>query len=344
MEKTLQELAEFLDGKLTAGTPNMVIKGVNGLEEATAEQISFAVPPYVELADKSKAGALVLSMDDAFSGHQAVIRVENPRAAFAKLLVLFRPPEEVETGVSKFAFVHPSARIGKNVAILPLAYIGADASVGDGTIIYPHVYVGRHVVIGSKCIIYPSAVIREKCVIGDRVILQAGCSIGGDGFGFVTTEGKHTKVLQTGNVVIGDDVEIGCNTCIDRATIDSTIVGKGTKIDNLVHLGHNDIIGDNCLIVAQVGISGSVTVGHNTIFGGQAATAGHLKVGDNCLFAGRTGIISDVPDNAVWAGFPAQSHTAWLREEANLRKVGDLLKKVRALEKTVNELKERTKE
>ena len=343
MEKTLQELAEILQGKLTAGDAKMVIKGVNGLEEATAEQISFAVPPYVELADKSRAGALVLPLEEKFSGPQAVIRVENPRAAFAKLLVLFRPPEEVEAGISKFAFIHPTAQIGKNVAILPFAYVGADATVGDETIIYPHVYVGRHVKIGKECVIYPNVVIREKCVIGDRVILQGGCSIGGDGFGFVTTEGKHTKVLQTGNVIIGDDVEIGCNTCIDRATVDSTIVGKGTKIDNLVHLGHNDNIGENCLIVAQVGISGSVTVGHNTTFGGQAATAGHLKIGDNCLFAGRTGIISDVPDNAVWAGFPAQPHTAWLREEANLRKVGDLVKKVRALEKAVNELKDREK-
>ena len=343
MEKTLQELAEILDGNLTAGNPQMVIKGVNGLEEATGEQISFAVPPYVELADKSRAGALVLSEKDVFSGSQAIIRVENPRAAFAKLLVLFRPPEEVEIGVSKFAFVHPTAKVGKNVAILPFAYVGADASIGDDTIIYPHVYVGKHVTIGTHCVIYPNVVIREKCVIGNRVILQAGCSIGGDGFGFVTTDGKHTKVLQTGNVVLGDDVEIGCNTCVNRATVDSTIVGKGTKIDNLVHLGHNDIVGDNCLIVAQVGISGSVTVGHNTIFGGQAATAGHLKIGDNCLFAGRTGIIGDVPDNAVWAGFPAQPHTAWLREEANLRKVGDLLKKVRSLEKTVNELKDRNK-
>ena len=340
MEKTLQELAKMLDGKLTAGDPQMLIKGVNGLEEAQKEQISFAVPPYVELADKSRAGALVLPLDADFSGHQAVIRVENPRAAFAKLLVLFRPPEEVETGISKFAFVHPTAKVGKNVAILPFAYVGADASVGDETVIYPHVYVGRHVQIGAKCVIYPNAVIREKCVIGNRVILQAGCSIGGDGFGFVTTEGKHTKVLQTGNVIIGDDVEIGCNTCIDRATIDSTVVGAGTKIDNLVHLGHNDIIGENCLIVAQVGISGSVTVGHNTTFGGQAATAGHLKIGSNCLFAGRTGIISDVPDNALWAGFPAQPHTAWLREEANLRKIGEMQKKLRLLEKTINELKE----
>ena len=149
-----------------------------------------------------------------------------------------------------------------------------------------------------------------------------------------------TKVLQTGNVVLGDDVEVGCNTCIDRATVDSTVVGAGTKIDNLVHLGHNDIIGENCLLVAHVGISGSVTVGHNCTFGGQAATVGHIKIGDNCTFAGRAGIIGDVPSGSVLAGFPAQPHKDWLREEANLRKVGSLVKRVKALEKELENLKE----
>ena len=226
------------------------------------------------------------------------------------------------------------------MAILPFAYIAEGAEIGDNTVIYPHVYVGRHVRVGRDCTLYPGAVVREDCILGDRVILQAGCSIGGDGFGYITTDGKHTKVLQTGNVILQDDVEVGCNSCIDRATVDSTIVGKGTKIDNLVHIGHNDIIGENCIFVAHVGISGSVTIGNNTTFGGQAATAGHLKVGSNCTFAGRSGIISDVPDNVVWAGFPAQPHLDWLRMMANQRKIGDLSKKVRQLEKALSKLQE----
>ena len=251
MEKTLAELAVILKGKLTAKQPEMIIKGVNGLEEATSEQISFAVPPYLEVAGQSHAAALVIPEDAEFTGAQPVIRVANPRAAFAQLLVMFRPPEEVDRVISAQAFVSPQAKIGKNVAIQPFAVIEAGAEIGDDTIIYPNCYVGKHVKIGAGSTLYPSVTVRENCLIGKRVILQAGCVIGGDGFGFVTTNGKHTKVLQTGNVVIGDDVEVGCNTCIDRATVDSTIVGAGTKIDNLVHLGHNDIIGENCLLVAH---------------------------------------------------------------------------------------------
>jgi UDP-3-O-[3-hydroxymyristoyl] glucosamine N-acyltransferase len=338
MEKTLQELAALLNGTIIQGDPAMVIKGVNGLEEAQADQISFAVPPYLELAGQSRAGAIMIPMEGELKGPQALMRVENPRAAFARLLQMFRPPESVKTGISQYAFVHPTAKIGKNAAILPFAYIAEDAEIGDNAVIYPHVYIGRHVKIGSDCTFYSNVTIREDCVIGNRVILQAGCVIGGDGFGYITSEGKHTKVLQTGNVVVGDDVEIGCNSCIDRATVDSTVIGKGTKIDNLVHVGHNDIIGENCILVAHVGISGSVTVGHNTTFGGQAATAGHLKVGSNCTFAARSGIISDVPDNVVWAGFPAQPHVDWLRMMANQRKLSDLVKKVRKLEKLVEKL------
>lgn len=335
MEKTLAELARILKGELEAKNPQLLIKGVNGLEEATSEQISFAVPPYVEVAGQSHAAALVIPRGAEFTGSQPVIRVENPRAAFADLLVLFRPPEEVERVISPQAYVSLEAKIGQNVAIQAFAVVEAGAEIGADTVIYPNCYVGKRVKIGAGSTLYPNVTVRENCVVGQRVILQAGCVIGGDGFGFVTTNGKHTKVLQTGNVVLGDDVEVGCNTCIDRATVDSTMVGNGTKLDNLVHLGHNDIIGENCLLVAHVGISGSVTVGNNCTFGGQAATVGHIKIGSNCVFAGRAGIIGDVPDNSFWSGFPAQPHKEWLREEANLRKVGDLVKKVKALEKAV---------
>ena len=175
--------------------------------------------------------------------------------------------------------------------------------------------------------------------MGDRVILQSGSVIGGDGFGYITQNGKHSKVLQTGNVVLQDDVEIGNNTCIDRATVDSTIVGKGTKIDNLVHLGHNDVLGENCLVVAHVGISGSVTVGNNVTFAGQVGTVGHITIGNNCVFGGRTGITNNVPDNSVMGGFPAMPMKEWLRQEANMRKMGDMLKRVKALEKELAELK-----
>ena len=162
--------------------------------------------------------------------------------------------------------------------------------------------------------------------------------IGGDGFGYITEQGKHSKVLQVGNVVIGDDVEIGNNTCIDRATAGSTIVGAGTKIDNLVHLGHNDVLGENCLVVAQVGLSGSITAGHNVTFAGQVGSVGHVKIGDNCVFAARCGITSDVPSNSFYAGFPAVPHREWLKQEATLRNVSKLVKKVKELEKALTEI------
>ena len=178
-------------------------------------------------------------------------------------------------------------------------------------------------------------------MLGNKVVLQSGAVIGGDGFGYITDKktGKHSFVLQAGNVVLEDEVEIGSNSCIDRGTAGSTIVGTGTKIDNLVHLGHNDVLGKNCLVVAHVGISGSVTAGDNCVFAGQVGTVGHITIGNNCTFAGRTGITHNIPDNSVCAGFPAQPYKEWLKQEASLRKVGDLLKKVKELEKALAELK-----
>lgn len=341
MEKSVQELAVFLHGTVEDDNPQLVITGVNGLLEAGPQDISFAVPPHVEHCHLSKAGVMVLSHDDPKLDGRPVIRVENPRAAFAALLELFRAPEEIERVISPLAYIAPTAKIGSNVAVQPFAVIEDGAEIGDGSIIYPHVYVGKRVKIGTDCIVYPSVTIREDCVLGNRVILQAGSVIGGDGFGYVTQNGKHSKVLQTGNVVLQDDVEIGNNTCIDRATVDSTIVGKGTKIDNLVHLGHNDILGENCLVVAHVGISGSVTVGNNVTFAGQVGTIGHITIGDNCVFGGKTGITNNIPANSFMAGFPAMPHKEWLRQEANLRKIGDLIKRVKDLEKELAKLSDK---
>ena len=342
MEKTVRELAEFLHGKLENNAPELKVTGVNGLVEAGPQDISFAVPPHVEHCHLSKAGVMVLGFDaPKLPDNRPVIRVENPRAAFAALLELFRHRAEVERVVSDRAYVAPTAKIGKNVAVMPFAYIDEGAEIGDGTVIYPHVYVGKNVKVGADCLFYPSATIREGCVLGNKIVLQSGAVIGGDGFGYITdkTTGKHSFVLQAGNVVLEDEVEVGSNSCIDRATAGSTVVGAGTKIDNLVHLGHNDVLGKNCLVVAHVGISGSVTAGDNCVFAGQVGTVGHITIGNNCQFAGRTGITHNIPDNSVCAGFPAQPYKEWLKQEANLRKVGDLVKKVKELEKALAELK-----
>lgn len=339
MEKTLRELAEYLQGTLENDNPELKITGVNGLVEAGPQDISFAVPPHVEHCHLSKAGVMVLSPEDP-EIDKPIIRVANPRTAFAALLELFRAREDVERIISPLAVVAPGAKIGKNVAIQPFAVVEEDVEIGDGCVVYSHVYIGKRVKVGQNCTFYPQVTIRENCVIGDKVVLQSGSVIGGDGFGYITdkTTGRHSSVLQAGNVILEDEVEVGNNTCIDRATVGSTIVGAGTKIDNLVHLGHNDILGKNCLVIAHVGISGSVTVGDNVTFAGQVGTVGHITIGDNCVFAGKTGITNSIPANSMCAGFPARPHKEWLRQEANLRKIGDLLKKVKTLEAEVEKL------
>ncbi|MDF2501519.1 MAG: UDP-3-O-(3-hydroxymyristoyl) glucosamine N-acyltransferase [Anaerosporomusa subterranea] len=336
MKLKLSEITRLVGGELT-GDGDIEIYGVNALTEANNDEITFAVPPHLEKAVDSKAAAIILAQ--AIPGlSQAQLIVANPREAFGKLLSVFAPTVHIARGVHPSAVLGDNVVLGENVAIMPHVVITNDAVIGDNTVIYPFTYIGEAAVIGKDCLLYPSVTVREHCRLGDRVIIHSGSIVGSDGFGFVTVGGKHRKVPQVGNAVIGDDVEIGANVAIDRATTGSTIVGNGTKIDNLVHLGHNDVIGENCLFVAQVGISGSVNVGNNVTFAGQVGSAGHLNIGDNCVFAARTGIISDVPANSFYAGFPARPHKEWLRSEAGGRKVPDMVKKMRDLEKRIAEL------
>ncbi|MDU4960928.1 MAG: UDP-3-O-(3-hydroxymyristoyl)glucosamine N-acyltransferase [Sporomusaceae bacterium] len=336
MNYKLSELAALLDAKLS-GDGTVEISGVNSLAEAKAGEITFAVPPHLDKAAASCASAVILAAPLPELA-QAQLIVANPREAFGRLLALFAPRVRIERGVHASAIIGEHVSLGKNVAIMPYVVIADHAVIGDNSVIYPFTYIGESAVIGSDCLLYPSVTVREHCRLGDRVIVHSGSTIGSDGFGFVTVGGKHRKVPQVGNAVVGDDVEIGANVAIDRATTGSTSVGNGTKIDNLVHIGHNDVIGENCLFVAQVGISGSVTVGRNVTFAGQVGSAGHLNIGDNSVFAARTGIISDVPANSFYAGFPARPHKEWLRAEAAAAKGAEMLKKVRELEKRLAKL------
>ncbi len=331
VKKTLKELAALVGGEL-AGDNNPDIYGVTNIEEATEREITFAVPPNIAKAGKSKAGAVILPKGSEKGFAKPAIVVDNPRAAFARVLELFNPPINVSRTVHPAAMVAHGAKIGGNVAIMPYAVVEEGAEIGDGCVLYPHSYVGRDVKLGKDCLLYPSTTVYEGCQLGDRVVLHSGSVVGGDGFGYVTVEGKHKKVPQVGNVIIGDDVEIGCNSCVDCGTTGSTVVGKGTKIDNLVHVAHNDIIGENCFLVAHVGISGSVKVGNNVTMAGQVATSGHITIGDNCVFAGRSGITADVPSNSVYAGFPARPHKEWLKQEALQRKLPDILRRLGELE------------
>ncbi len=331
MKKTLSEIAELIDGSVL-GNGELEITGVTNIEEAGAMHITFAVPPHLAKAAASTAGAVIIP-DTETQFAKPAICVANPRIAFARLLEIFMPRPEVPRGIHPSAVVGARAQIGENAAIMAHVVIEDGAVIGSNVVIYPHVYIGADTVIGSDTLIYPNVTIRENCQIGERVILNSGAVIGGEGFGFVTIDRRHRKVPQVGNVILEDDVEVGANSAIDRATTGSTIVRQGTKIDNLVHIAHNDVIGENCFFVAQTGISGSVTVGNNVTFAGQSGTAGHLTIGDNCVFAARSGIISDVPSGSFFAGFPAHPHGEWLRAQAALAKLPEYQKKIRSLEK-----------
>ena len=331
MKKTLKELADYVEGTVS-GDGSIEIHGLDNIEGADAGNLTFAVEPHIEEAKKTRASAIMLP-EEVEDFPLPSIRVKEPRAAFSKLLELFTPKLEFPVGVSPKASVGKDVVIGKDVTIMPFAVVDDHAVIGDRVTIYPHVYVGQYTEIGEETVLYASATVREHCRIGKRCVIHSSAVIGADGFGFTTEKGIHTKVPQVGNVILEDDVEIGAHVGVDRAAMGSTVIGRGTKIDNLVHIGHNCKIGANCLIVAQTGISGSTIVGDNVTFGGQVGTVGHIKIGGNSVYAARSGIISDMPEGVFCAGFPVQSDTEWLRMQAGIKRLPEMLKKIKQLEK-----------
>ncbi|MBP2645313.1 MAG: UDP-3-O-(3-hydroxymyristoyl) glucosamine N-acyltransferase [Firmicutes bacterium] len=341
MKKTLKEIAQLVDGTLL-GDVNPTISGITNIDDASAEHITFAVPPHLEKAAECAAGAVIIP-DTVTEFAKPAIRVANPRLAFTKLLAVFTPPLTVKREIHATAVIGENVRVGNNVAVMAHAVVADNVIIGDNTIIYPHVYIGENVSIGCDTILYPNVTIYPGCVVGARVILHSGTVIGADGFGFVTVDGRHQKVPQIGNVIIEDDVEIGANAAVDSATTGSTVICKGTKTDNFVHFAHNVVVGENCLFAAFNGVSGSVKIGKNVTFGGQGGTAGHLSIGDYCTFGGRTGIIGDIPPKSFYSGFPARPHRDWLRNEAAMRKVPDLIKTVQQLEKRIAEMEKQDK-
>ncbi len=339
MKKTLGEIAELLGGRL-AGEGSIGITGVTNIEEAGASEMTFAVEPHLEEAKACKAAAVLLP-EGAGEFPLPAVYVAEPRAAFARLLQIFTPELEFPAGISPQAYIADTAEIGQHVTILPFAVVDAHATVADGVTLYPHTYVGQYAEIGEDSLLYSNVTVREHCRVGKRCIIHSSAVIGSDGFGFTTKDGVHTKVPQVGNVVLEDDVEIGAHDGIDRATTGSTVIGKGTKIDNLVHIGHNCKIGPNNLIVAQTGISGSTVVEHNVTFGGQVGTVGHIHIGANSVFAARTGIIGNMPEGVFCAGFPAQPHQEWLRMQAAMKHLPELVKKLRTMEKKLAKYEEK---
>ncbi len=343
MERSLRELASLTDAKLK-GDPDFVVTGVSDLLHSRSAHISFVShPSYIYLLEKSKAGAICVSPDIPLIEGKNYLISANPSLTFQKIVLLFFPFESIKSGfqgIHPTAVIHPTAKIGENVCLHPYAIIEKDVSIGARSIIGATAYIGPGVTIGVDSIIYPHVTIRERCLIGDRVIIQPNAVIGSCGFGYVTNkEGVHHKQEQLGIVVIEDDVEIGANTAIDRARFRETRIGCGTKIDNLVQIGHNVEIGSHNLIVSQTGIAGSTKTGHRVVMGGQTGVVGHIELADDTIFAARSGISKSIRDPGIYSGQPAIALKESQRQQIFVRRLEEYAQRVSSLEKEVAEIK-----
>lgn len=345
MEKTLGEIAEFLQGKLI-GDRNIKIYGVAGITEAQPGQLTFlANSRYRNLLPATKASAAIVGEGEKFYARTipagdrkdlALIRHPNPYLAFVQVLKLFTgEPKAYSPGVHPTVLLDRTVKLGENVHIGPYVIIEAEAEVQKNSTILAGSYIGSKVKVGENCFIFPKVIILRDSLIGDRVIIQSGTVIGSDGFGYAQDKGKHYKIPQVGNVIIEDEVEIGANVTIDRATLGSTRIGAGSKLDNLVHIGHNVEIGKNCLVVAQVGISGSTKVGDNVTLAGQAGLVGHIQIGQGAVVGAQAGVTKSVPPHTMVSGYPAREHRKAKKIEAHLSYLSDYVERIKKLEKEV---------
>ncbi|MEW6617975.1 MAG: UDP-3-O-(3-hydroxymyristoyl)glucosamine N-acyltransferase [bacterium] len=340
MTKTLDEIAKFVNGKII-GDKNIPISRIASLNQAKKGDITF-ITSEKELKktqpDKILASAIILP-EDKDTILCAKIIVDNPKLALSKLLELFIPTIRPPEGIHPTAVIGKDVEIGKKVSVGAYCVIGDSAKIKDNVSLYPLTSIGNDVVIGKNSVIHPNVTIYEKVTLGEGVIIHSGSVIGSDGFGYVKTDdNQYVKILQKGNVLIEDNVEIGACVTIDRATIDSTIIGRGTKIDNLVHIGHNAKIGKNCIIVAQVGISGSVTIEDNVTLAGQSGVSDHVVIQENTIVAARAGVIKNIGPNLIISGFPAQEHHQEIKIKALTQKLPEIVKKIKELEKRIEKI------
>lgn len=331
MELRLADIAAHVGGSLE-GDPERRLTGVRGLEEAGPTDLSFlSNRRYVRLLRATRAGAVLVGRKDAAEGRD-VVRCDDPYLAFARALELFHPRPKPTPGVHPLAVVEGSV---EGATIMAFAYVGPGAVVGAGTVVHPHVYVGAGATVGRDAVLMAGSVVADGCVLGDRVWLNPGAVVGGEGFGFVPTrEGLH-KIPQPGRAVIGDDVEIGANANVDRAALGDTTVGRGTKIDNLVQVGHGAEVGPDCLLVAYAGVAGSARLGRGVVLAARAGVLGHLEVGDG-VQVGTYGLLtSDTPAGARRSGVPGIEHGRWLRVSAVLPDLPDMATTLRRLQERV---------
>lgn len=335
---TLEELARLVGGEVS-GDKSYIIYEVKPLAEAGEGSLSFiANERYLPEAERSKAGAFIIRREFSLRGRN-LIRVDNPHLALAKILNFLYPKKAERREISPLAHLDEGVSIGEGVSIYPFVYVGRNSWLGDRVVLHPGVIVGDDVEIGDDSVIYPLVSIYPGTKIGARVIIHSGAVIGADGFGYVKEGGKNVKIPQVGRVVIEDDVEIGANSCIDRATLGETRIGRGVKIDNLVQVAHNVVIGENSILVGQVGISGSSRIGKDVLFAGQSATVDHVEVGDGVRIAGRGVVTKDIPPGSSIAGFPARDHREWLRAAALFSRLPELFQRLKRLERIAYENK-----
>lgn len=337
MEYTAKKIAELINGKII-GDPNTSIKLLAKLEDANKDSLSFlANPRYEPLAYKTKASILLVNND--FKPKKEIksclIRVADAYIAFATLLSLADKKSPKKASISALASISKSAIIGKNVSIGDFAVIEDYAIIGDHVEVSPHSYVGTKVMIGEKSKLYTGVKIESDSIIGKHCIFHSGVVIGSEGFGFIPTKEGTKKIAQIGNVIIEDDVEIGANTCVDRATLGSTIIKQGAKLDNLIQIAHNVEIGENTLIAAQTGIAGSTKIGKNCMIGGQVAIVGHLNIADEVKIVGQSGVIKSIPEKgSIVQGSPAFNFNDYKKSSVHFRKLNELVKRIESLEKT----------
>ena len=328
---TLQEIAERVAGRLE-GDPGRRVTGVQPLDAAGPDDLSFlANPRYREAAAASRAGALLVRSEGRVEGRDLVI-VDSPYTALAAAMALFHPRAVPDPGVSPDAVVAAGAVLGRDVSIGPLAVVGDGCRLGDRVVLMPAVVLGEKVTIGADTILHPGVVVYPRSVIGARVVVHAGAVVGSDGFGFGEEEGGRARIPQVGIVRVGDDVEIGAGTTIDRATFGETVIGRGSRLDNLVQVGHNVTIGEGSVLVAQSGVAGSTRLGRSVIMAGQSGAAGHLTIGDGAIVGAKSAVLADLAPGAFVVGHPAIDHREWKRAQAAWRRLPDLLRRVRRLE------------
>jgi len=327
----LSAIASALDVRLENGSPDMEIRGLNGIEQAGPGELTFVSnPKYAGAARTTRAAAVIVS-EDFPAIPAAMLRAKDPYLSFARALELFHAPLQYPTGVHPTAVVHDSARVGANAHIGPYVVVGENVEIGANAVLLAHVVIYRGVKIGNNFFAHAHATVRENCRIGNNVLLQNGVVIGSDGFGFARTpEGHWHKIPQPAPVVIEDDVEVQANSCIDRASVGETRIKRGVKVDNLVQVGHGSTVGEDALLCSQVGLAGSTEIGNRVILTGQVGVVGHVKVGDNAIVTPQSGVANDIAAGALVSGAPAVDHKLWLKYSAILPRLPEIARAVRA--------------